>query len=158
MLLIDDFGRQDVSPQQLFNRWILARPDGSITSASTTASRFRSPSSFFLVFATNLAPAHIADDAFLRRVPNKINVEPPDAGAFDSILRRVLRHRALPYNPEFASALRDVCHQRASGELRACFPHDLVEIIFSRAAYRRTDCVLTGEALLDAADTYFSQA
>src|SRR5437016_6173929 len=108
ILLIDDFGRQTMSPRDLFNRWILPLDRGIDYLSLEYGMTFQIPFELTLAFATNLEPSELADEAFLRRVPNKIYLGPISAEIFDEIFRRVLQKRELPFEPELARYLRDL--------------------------------------------------
>ena len=85
ILLIDDFGRQMMSPRDLLNRWIVPL-DRRIDFLSLGSGRkFDVPFEVMVLFSTNLEPSELADEAFLRRIPNKILIRGVDAETFDAI-------------------------------------------------------------------------
>ena len=84
-----------------------------------------------LVFATNLDPLELADEAFLRRVPSKLFVGSPTAEIFDEIFRRVLRSLELAAEPDLVTPFRALCLARSKSGLQACFPRDLLELLVS---------------------------
>jgi hypothetical protein len=86
ILLIDDFGRQMMSPRDLLNRWIVPL-DRRVDFLSLGSGKFDVPFELLVVFSTNLEPRELADEAFLRRIPNKILLPPVDAQSFDAIFR-----------------------------------------------------------------------
>ena len=90
MLVIDDFGRQLISPRDLLNRWIVPLDRRVDYLSLNYGVRFQIPFEVMIVFATNLEPSELADEAFLRRIPNKILVEAVVRGSF----RRNLPARA----------------------------------------------------------------
>jgi hypothetical protein len=162
ILLIDDFGRQRMSPGELFNRWILPLDRRVDYLSLQYGFTFQIPFELVLAFATNLKPSDVADDAFLRRVPNKLYLGPITAEAFDEIFRRVLRQDGLRFEPSLSAFLRGLCksHQQLTGlnGLRACYPKDIYEILVARAEYQRQPLTVTREALRVAADMYFTHA
>jgi predicted ATPase with chaperone activity len=157
MLLIDDFGRQAVSPRELFNRWILPLDRRVDCLSLHYGYTFQIPFDLTLVFATNLHPTDLVDEAFLRRVPNKIFVGAVTPEMFDAIFERVLAKQGLPFDPAMAASLRELCRSHGAAELRACYPHDICELLESRAAYRREPAELSREHLRAAAEQYFTQ-
>jgi predicted ATPase with chaperone activity len=155
ILLIDDFGRQIMSPRELFNRWILPLDRGVDYLSLEYGMTFQIPFELTLAFATNLEPSELADEAFLRRVPNKIYIGPISAEIFDEIFRRVLQKRGLPFEPELARYLRDQCQDHNPNGLRGCYPGDICEILAALAAYHRRPFIVNKQSLALATGTYF---
>src|SRR5206468_6581060 len=116
---------------------------------------FQIPFELTLAFATNLEPSELADEAFLRRVPNKIYLGPISAEIFDEIFRRVLQKRELPFEPELARYLRDLCLDHNPTGLRGCYPGDICEILASLATYHRRPFLVNRQSLGLATGTYF---
>jgi predicted ATPase with chaperone activity len=156
-LLIDDFGRQAVSPRELFNRWIIPLDRGVDYLSLQYGFTFQIPFEVTLAFATNLEPADLADEAFLRRVPNKIYVGSCRPEMFEDIFRRVVGEKGLPYEPTLAAHFRALCEYHNPAGLRACYPKDICEILIARAAFKRQAVELTPESLGMAADMYFAR-
>jgi len=157
-LFIDDFGRQVMPPRELLNRWIVPldrRVDYLFLQYGFT---FRIPFELMLVFATNLDPSELGDEAFLRRLPNKILIGSATPEMFDEIFRRVLHKHDLAAGPELVTYFQTSCQSRAASGLRSCYPIDIVGILLAIAAYQRRPVEVTRENLDAAADTYFTQA
>jgi hypothetical protein len=134
ILLIDDLGRQRIPPRDLLNRWIVPL-DRRIDFLSLGGSgKFEIPFELLVVFSTNLQPHELADEAFLRRLPNKILVAGVDAEAFDAILRLSAAAAGMECEPGSAACLRELC-LRHSSSLRACFPRDICAAIRAIALY-----------------------
>ncbi|MCC6858619.1 MAG: AAA family ATPase, partial [Bryobacterales bacterium] len=129
ILVIDDFGRQVMSPRKLLNRWILPLDRRVDYLSLRYGVKFQIPFELMVVFSTNLDPSELADEAFLRRIHNKIYVEPVDATVFDAIFEQVTSTRAIPAEPDSALKLRKLCRQAGARELRACLPNDICTII-----------------------------
>ena len=157
VLLIDDFGRQKMSPRDLFNRWIYPLDRRVDFLSLEYGLSFQIPFEVLLAFATNLSPNDLVDDAFLRRVPNKIYMGPVSSEVFDEIFCRVLQKHGLPFEPDLAAHLRNLCTQHVK-ELRACQPHDICEILVALAAYKRQPFHVSRQSLNFAAETYFTEA
>jgi hypothetical protein len=150
MLLIDDFGRQKVSPKDLLNRWIVPLENDVDYLTLHTGKKLKVPFDVFVAFSTNLDPASLVDDAFLRRVRYKVAVEPPDEAQFYAIWDSVCRQKGVTYDEGVIAWLIDR-HFRAEGRgFAACQPRDLLEQVIDIATYRGEPPALT-EALLDAA-------
>jgi hypothetical protein len=156
ILAIDDFGRQAISPRDLFNRWILPLDRRVDNLSLQYGYMFRIPFEILLVFSTNLHPADLADEAFYRRVPNKVYLGPIAPEEFDEISTRVLAQYGLPASSELASYMRALCTEYGSG-LRACQPGDICEILASLALYERKPFAATPQSLARAARLYFMQ-
>jgi hypothetical protein len=134
ILLIDDLGRQRIPPRDLLNRWIVPL-DRRIDFLSLGGTgKFEIPFELLVVFSTNLQPHELADEAFLRRLPNKILVAAIDAEAFDAILRLSAAAAGMECEPGSAAWLRELCLRHSSG-LRACFPRDILAAIRAIALY-----------------------
>src|SRR5579871_3673684 len=99
ILIIDDFGRQVLTPRELLNRWIvpLDRRVDYLTLAS--GMKFQVPFELMVVFSTNLNPNALADEAFLRRIQTKVEVHEVGDEIFDEIMRRVLAAQQVPSEP-----------------------------------------------------------
>src|SRR5450631_3643101 len=90
IFLIDDFGRQLISPRDLLNRWIVPLDRRVDYLSLQYGVKFQIPFEMLVVFSTNLDPSDLADEAFLRRIHSKIYVEAVDDKAFDEIFSRVV--------------------------------------------------------------------
>jgi hypothetical protein len=157
VFVIDDFGRQLMSPRELLNRWMVPLDRRVDYLALRYGVKFQVPFEMLVVFSTNLDPGELADEAFLRRLQNKVYVEPVDAGVFDEIFRRVVTARKIPCEPESAEYLRTLCGRQSTGELRACYPSDVCNILVAIGKYENRP-VHAGKADLErAAELYFAQ-
>lgn len=157
MLIIDDFGRQMMSPRDLLNRWIVPLDRRVDYLTLRYGVKFQIPFELMVVFSTNLDPLQLADEAFLRRIQNKVKVEPVDADAFDEIFRRVVTRREIPAEDGASQHLRNLCLGDGRTELRACYPWDICNLLISISRYegRRPEASL---ADLDrAAGLYFAK-
>jgi hypothetical protein len=158
ILLIDDFGRQAMSPRELLNRWILPLDRHVDYLSLQYGLTFQVPFELLLAFATNLDPAELADEAFLRRVPNKIYVAPVNDERFDEILRRTLQQLGLPFGADDAEYLRALCRKHNLAGLRACYPKDICEILAAMARYHGQPVRLSRQSISLAAETYFTRS
>jgi hypothetical protein len=158
IFIIDDFGRQIASPQVLLNRWILPLDQRVDYLTLSYGVKFQIPFDLMVVFATNLDPGELSDEAFLRRIRNKVYVEPIDDSSFDEIVRRLLAERKLSCDRETLEHLRSLCRSHSStNELRACYPSDLLDILTSISAYEERPIEITKDSLEWAAAIYFSR-
>jgi hypothetical protein len=157
ILVIDDFGRQIVSPRNLLNRWIVPLDRRVDYLTLNYGMKFQVPFALMVVFATNLDPHELADEAFLRRIRNKVYVEPCKPDVFDDIFDRLVFEKKLKSEPGSAEHLRTLCLQAGSGELRACYPLDILDIIASISAYEQRPVEITRADLERAASMYFTR-
>lgn len=154
ILLIDDFGRQMMAPRDLLNRWIVPLDRRVDFLSPGSGGKFAVPFEVMVVFSTNLEPHELADDAFLRRIPNKILVEPVSADVFDAIFRLSAESFGMEASSESAADCRELCLQH-SPDLRPCFPRDLFEVIRGAAMFEGVPPVLSRMALERAVAGYF---
>ena len=155
VFILDDFGRQKVEPRRLLNRWIIPLERGTDFPTLHTGLKFEIPFDQITVFCTNLRPGDLVDDAFLRRIRHKIQVQYQTEDEFREILRRVCDSQRLAYNMETAEYLLDNYYRKAGRPLTGSHPRDLVEHIVDRARFLRRRPELTRETVDMAAASYF---
>jgi predicted ATPase with chaperone activity len=155
LLIVDDFGRQRVSPEDLLNRWVvpLDRRIDFLTLAG--GKKIEIPFDLFVVFATNLDPAKLADEAFLRRIQTKIKVDYVTPEQFREICRRVCLEFDLQYDAAVVDSLIQMIQVQYKEPLRACYPRDIVQQIISGARYLQQEPRLDLEAVAQACRNYF---
>jgi len=157
IFVIDDFGRQIMSPRELLNRWIVPLDRRVDYLSLRYGLKFEVPFQVLVVFATNLEPRELADEAFLRRIHNKIHVNSVSAADFDEIFRRVTRARKVTAAQESTAAFRELCLADGRNELRACYPNDICNILNSIARYENREPAATVEDLKRAVQLYFTE-
>ena len=155
ILLIDDFGRQRITPRELLNRWIVPLDRRKDILSLWSGSTFEIPFELIVVFGTNLPLSDLAEDAFMRRLKNKIKIEPLDPGLFRDLLRRVCEQEELPCTREMEEYIRIECLKHSSEGLRACFPIDLMKIIRGIAAFEKRTPTLEKRDVDEALLVYF---
>lgn len=155
LLIVDDFGRQRVSPGELLNRWVvpLDRRIDFLTLAG--GKKIEIPFDLFVVFATNLNPAEMIDEAFLRRVQTKIKVDFVTTEQFCEIFRRICIEYGLKYDGAVVNELIQMIGQEYREPLRACYPRDIIRQILSAARYLQKEPSLDRKALAQACCNYF---
>jgi hypothetical protein len=156
IFVIDDFGRQTMSPRELLNRWIVPLDRRVDYLSLKYGLKFEIPFQVLVVFATNLNPKELADEAFLRRIHNKIYVDSISTDDFDEIFRRVARARHVELGPESFAAFRELCLADGRTELRACYPTDVCKILHSIARYENREPSASPEDLKRAVQLYFT--
>lgn len=157
ILIIDDFGRQAIPPKELLNRWIVPLDRRVDYLALQHGAKFSVPFELMVVFATNLDPKDLADEAFLRRIPNKILIGPCSPEIFDEIFRRVVAELGLSAPPGAAELVRRLCLEAGASELRACYPGDICSILTWIGRYKRRPVEMDEANLRRAVNLYFTQ-
>jgi hypothetical protein len=146
-LVIDDFGRNRFRPTELLNRLVVPMERGLDSFHLASGRTFQVPFDTMLVFASNEIPAAIVDEAFLRRVPFKIEVHDPSPEQFRLLFAREAAQHGLQSSPENVDYLLER-HYRAVGRpLRFCHPRDLMRIIANACQFHGTTPEVTHELL-----------
>lgn len=155
VLIIDDFGRQRVRPEELLNRWIvpLDRKIDFLTLAG--GKKFEIPFDLLVVFSTNLDPASLADEAFMRRINNKIRVDNVSRPQFQEIFRRVCHDLQIPYDSKVVDHVMDKITGELNQPLRPCYARDIVQQIIWRARYDSKKPTLDRTTVENACRNYF---
>jgi MoxR-like ATPase len=155
VFIIDDFGRQQVRPQDLLNRWIVPLEKRVDYLTLHTGKKFRVPFDTIVVFATNIEPYKLADEAFLRRIRNKIYVDDPTLENYMEIFKRYCEKKEIPFDPDAIDYLYQEYYLKYRLNLRSCHPRDLIEQIVSIAKFNEIPPSLDRELLDRACRIYF---
>jgi predicted ATPase with chaperone activity len=157
VLIIDDFGRQRMEPQDLLNRWIIPLENHVDYLTLHTGKKLEVPFEQLLVFATNLNPSDIVDEAFLRRMGYRLAFTTPSAETYSLILQRYIASRGLNYEPQLLFYLLSR-YDREKREMKACEPRDLVERSLDICRYENLPRRLTIDIMQRAWNNYFGVA
>jgi hypothetical protein len=155
VFLVDDFGRQRMRPQELLNRWIVPLENRVDYLTLHTGKKFQIPFETLIVFATNLDPASLADEAFLRRIPYKIHISDPSIEQFTQIFELNCRRRRLRFHQVMVAYLQRRHYAPYNRPLRSCHPRDLIDQVTALCRYRGQEPVITRELLDAACRAYF---
>lgn len=155
VLLVDDFGRQRMRPEDLLNRWIVPLESRVDYLSLHTGKKLQVPFDVLIAFATNLDPLSLADEAFLRRIPYKIEVTDPSVELFTDIFELNCRRRRLPFHKVMVAYLMRRHYQPVNRPLRACQPRDILDQVTALCRYRGQEPAITRELLDAACRTYF---
>jgi predicted ATPase with chaperone activity len=155
ILLVDDFGRQQVRPRDLLNRWIVPLEKRIDFLTLHTGRKIEIPFEVLIVFSTNLEPKDLVDEAFLRRIRHKIEVDDPDWEGFREIFRRICQGRKIDLDDRALAYLIQEHYIKAHRSPRACHPRDLVDQILDIAEYLNVPPSLSKELIDRAATSYF---
>lgn len=154
-LIMDDFGRQRMRPEELLNRWMTPLDRRLDFLTLPGGKKFEIPFDVIVVFATNLDPGELADEAFLRRIPNKIKVDYATNAQFAEIFRRECEKRLLDCDARVVQHLIRFITQEIGQPLAQCYPRDLINQIVWSAAYLNKEPQLTVNSLEEACRNYF---
>jgi predicted ATPase with chaperone activity len=155
MFILDDFGRQQISPQELLNRWIIPLENRQDFLCLHTGQKFTIPFDQFLVFATNLEPRSLVDEAFLRRIRSKVKVNHVTRDQFVKIFRLVCQTYLVDYNEDGVEYLLANHYNDGQHSMDACHPRDLLEQILDFSNFHQIPPRLTPENLDRACRVYF---
>ena len=155
-LVIDDFGRQRMSIDELLNRWIVPLEKRYDFLNLPNGKKIEVPFDQLIVFSTNLEPRELVDEAFLRRIPYKIEVIDPTEEEFRDLFRLMAPKMGIEYRQEPIDYLIETHYRKAGRPFRFCQPRDLLLQVRSSCAYHKRPLELTTEFLDLAVDIYFS--
>jgi len=155
VFLVDDFGRQRIRPQELLNRWIVPLESRFDYLTLHTGKKFQVSFDVLTVFATNLDPASLADEAFLRRIPYKIPIVDPTTDEFTRIFDLNCRRRNLRFHQVMVAYLQRRHYGPAGRPLRSCHPRDILDQVTALCRYRGIEPAITRELLDAACAAYF---
>ena len=155
ILIVDDLGRQLVSPRELMNRWIVPLDRHRDYLTFHSGYKFMVPFDVVLIFSTNLKPADLADPAFMRRLGHKIHVGELTQDEYKAIFRQVCGELGIAYVETVFQHLLNNRYHREQRPLLACNPRDLLAQVRDYACYEGTQPQLTPQAIDRAWDNYF---
>jgi len=154
VLIIDDFGRQRMEPHDLLNRWIIPLENHVDYLTLHTGKKIEIPFEQLLVFATNLNPKDLVDEAFLRRMGYRLAFTAPSAETYSLILQQYMASRELDYDSKLLMLLFSQ-YERDQREMKACEPRDLIERCLDICKYENLPRKITLEILERAWNNYF---
>jgi DNA-binding PadR family transcriptional regulator len=157
VFLVDDFGRQRMRPQELLNRWIVPLESRVDYLTLHTGKKFVVPFDVLVVFATNLDPNDLADEAFLRRIPYKIPIEDPSVDEFTQIFELNCRRRQLKFHQVMVAYLHRRHYRPMGRPMRSCHPRDILDQVTAMCRYKGIQPEITRELLDAACAAYFLQ-
>ena len=155
VLIVDDFGRQRIPPEQLLNRWIVPLDRKIDYLTLMGGKKFEIPFDLFVVFATNLDPSTLADAAFLRRIQNKIEVGYVTREQFHQIFQGVCQRMGLAYDAAVVEYVTDLLTKELNEPLRPCYPRDIVQQVCWAARYAGLAPRLDNNTVAQACRNYF---
>jgi predicted ATPase with chaperone activity len=155
-LLIDDFGRQRMDPLELLNRWIVPLEKHYDFLTLGTGVKIQVPFDQLIIFSTNLEPKDLVDEAFLRRIPYKINVPDPDEDEFHRLFQQTSPPLGFTYNAEAVDHLLAAHFRPIQRPLRRCHPRDLLMQIHNHCSYNDLPMEMKTEHFDRVVENYFT--
>jgi hypothetical protein len=155
ILMIDDFGRQQMRPMDLLNRWIIPLEKKYDYLTTITGTKMEVPFDQLLIFSTNLDPAQLADEAFLRRIKFKIEIRDPDEGQYRKIWELVCKGRRVDFDQQGLDYLVNKWYRHTGRPFRSCQPRDILDQMISIAKYNMERVNFSPDLVDAACATYF---
>lgn len=156
VLIIDDFGRQRIRPEELMNRWIVPLDRRIDFLNLSGGKKIEVPFEMLVVFASNKEPAELVDPAFLRRIQTKIRIGSVRQDQFAEIFRRVAAELQVQYEPDIPYLLASFIEEKMKQDLRSCYPRDILNQVCWSASYDNREPFVDRQALLRAIEAYFT--
>jgi hypothetical protein len=155
-LVVDDFGRQKMSVDQLLNRWIVPLEKRYDFLNMASGKKIQVPFDQLIIFSTNLQPKDLVDEAFLRRIPYKIDVMDPSEAEFRQLFKILAPKFGFVYQEEPLTYLIQKHYKSANRPFRNCQPRDLLLQIRNFCRFMNRPPVLTNEYFDVAIENYFA--
>ena len=155
IFMIDDFGRQQVRPMDLLNRWIVPLEKKYDYLTTVQGTKMEVPFDQILIFSTNLDPTQLADEAFLRRIKFKIEIRDPDEAQFRRIWELVCRSWRVEYDEQGVDYLITKWYRPTNRPFRMCQPRDILDQMMSIAKYNMERINFSPDLVDAACQTYF---
>jgi predicted ATPase with chaperone activity len=155
VFLIDDFGRQQTSPIDLLNRWIMPLENGVDFLRLRTGQTIVIPFRALIIFCTNLDPFHLADEAFFRRIQMKVGIFNPDEHDYKRIFIKVCQQLGIYFDEISFNHLIEKWYRNDNRQFQAVHPRDLLTIISAVCNYDDREIHLTQELIDEACEIYF---
>jgi DNA-binding MarR family transcriptional regulator len=145
--LIDDFGRQQVSPAEVLNRWIVPMERKIDYLNFHQGGKITVPFECFLVFSTNLNPDQLGDEAFLRRIQYKMFLGSPSEAEFAEIFEQFCKKQDLPFSPNLIGRFLTKFYRGGKKKMRRCHPRDVITHAIDIIRFERLEWALSEEVL-----------
>jgi len=155
VFLIDDFGRQQASPIDLLNRWIMPLENGVDFLRLRTGQTMVIPFRALIIFCTNLDPYNLADESFFRRIQMKVGIFNPNDAEFKRIFIKVCQQMDIYFEDASFNHLIEKWYRNDNRQFQAVHPRDLLTIIRAVCNYDDREIHLTQELIDEACEIYF---
>jgi hypothetical protein len=155
IFMIDDFGRQQLRPMDLLNRWIVPLEKRYDYLTTVTGTKIEIPFDQLLIFSTNLDPTQLADEAFLRRIKYKIEIRDPDESQYRQIWHLICKSRRIECDDRGLDYLIEKWYRPTKRPFRMCQPRDLLDQMMSLSKYNMERVSFSPDLIDAACMTYF---
>jgi hypothetical protein len=155
VLVIDDLGRQRIRPRDLLNRWIVPLEQRMDFLTLQSGKKLAVPFDCLVVFSTNIQPAELVEEAFLRRIHYKIRIPDPGPAEYDEIFSRCCEAHGVPFDPEAPELVRREFYGTGEAIPRGCHPRDILSHLRDFALFQGEPPDLSPERLRQACRSYF---
>jgi energy-coupling factor transporter ATP-binding protein EcfA2 len=155
VFLVDDFGRQQVRPRDLLNRWIVPLENRIDYLTLHTGRKVEVPFDVLVVFSTNLPPRDLVDEAFLRRLRHKIEIGDPSYESYRQIFKLVAEDKGIDYSDKGLAYMLQEWYIKRNRKLRASHPRDICDQILDISRYLNVEPEMSKDLLDRAAEAYF---
>lgn len=155
LFIVDDFGRQQISPQSLLNRWIVPLERRTDFMSLHTGMKFDIPFDQLVILATNIEPGKLVDEAFLRRIRYKIKVTHPTEEEFEAIFKKACEANKIEFKKDAFDYLVKNFYKKLGTKFNSCHARDFVDQIIDDANYYNHPAEMTRESLTSAWEDYF---
>jgi MoxR-like ATPase/DNA-binding HxlR family transcriptional regulator len=155
-LVIDDFGRQRMTTDELLNRWIVPLEKRIDYLNLANGKKIEVPFDQLVIFSTNLEPRDLVDDAFLRRIPYKIEVNDPTEAEYRELFKMMAPKLGFEYNDAAVTYLIEKHYRPIKRPMRCCQPRDLLTQVRNMCLFESRPLELSEAAMDFAVETYFA--
>ncbi|HZZ28950.1 MAG TPA: AAA family ATPase [Pirellulales bacterium] len=155
-LVIDDFGRQRMSIDELLNRWIMPLEKRYDYLNLASGKKIQVPFDQLIIFSTNLEPKDLVDDAFLRRIPYKIEVVDPTEDEFRELFKLMCPRMGFEYREETVNYVLEKHYKQQQRPFRCCQPRDLLLQVRNYCSFHDLPLTLSNEYFDFAVENYFA--
>jgi len=155
LFILDDFGRQQMDPHSLLNRWIVPLERRMDFMTLHTGMKFDVPFDQLVIFSTNIEPNKLVDEAFLRRIRYKIKIDHPSEKEYKEIFLKVCDSNGIVFKTDVYDYLLKYYYKRLDVKLNACHPRDIIDQIIDDAHYYNHPPQLSREGIDSAWKNYF---
>jgi len=155
-LLIDDFGRQRISPAELLNRWIVPLEARHDFLTLSTGKKIEVPFEQLIIFSTNLDPADLVDEAFLRRIPYKIEITDPGDAELEELFRLHADALGCDFNADAVDHLLETHYRPFQRPRRRCHPRDIMKQVHNYCTYHDLPLVMSSDNFDHVANSFFT--
>lgn len=155
LFIADDFGRQQIDPRSLLNRWIVPLERNLDFLSLHTGLKFDIPFDVMVIFSTNIEPRELVDEAFLRRIRYKFKIGHPSEEEYEAIFKKVCEINDIEFSKDVFDYLMKNYYKRTGVKLNACHPRDIIDNIIDNAHFEQCPPRFDKEGIDLAWENYF---